>query len=192
VTKVARAHFGFKPDDAEVYEMDARQYLITHEKKYNLIVMDAFGSSSIPFHLVTKEAFALIKSRLAPGGVLAMNVEAIGWRDVLITSLAATANQEFKNVIVLPIAEPPDQIGNLVLLMSDKPLVLKQELPAPTDRFSPEYDQTHAWDNRFQVDTTGIQILTDELNPVDVWAERINLVARKDLHKYFPEKGIAW
>jgi spermidine synthase len=192
VTEMAYAHFGLKPEEAEVYDMDARQYLITHDKKYDLIVMDAFGSSAIPFHLVTKEAFALINSRLTPDGVLAMNIEAVGWRDMLVNSLCATLKQEFDHVTTLPIAEPPDQLGNLVLLASNRPLELKRELPPPLDRFSPEYDQNHAWDNRFQVPDSGFFVLTDEHNPVDVWAERINLVARRQLHEFFPEPGIAW
>jgi spermidine synthase len=189
---MARTHFGLRPDEAEIYEMDARQFLITHDKTYDLIVMDAFGSSSIPFHLVTAEAFGLIRSRLAPGGILAMNIQAVGWHDVIVRSLAATANQQFEHVTMLPIAEPPDQLGNLVLLASGRALDLKEEPPVPRDRFSPEYDRAHAWDNRFKVDVADAPVLTDELNPIDVWAERVNLVARKQLHDLFKERGISW
>jgi len=192
VTRIARTHFGLRPDEAEIYEMDARQFLITHDKTYDLIVMDAFGSSSIPFHLVTAEAFGLIRSRLVPGGILAMNVEAVGWHDVIVRSLAATANRQFEHVTVLPIAEPPDQLGNLVLLASSRALDLKEEPLVPRDRFSPEYDRAHAWDNRFKVDVADAPVLTDELNPIDVWAERVNLVARKQLHDLFRERGISW
>lgn len=192
VTAMAHAHFGLRPDEARVYEMDARQFLITHDQLYDLIVMDAFGSSAIPFHLVTTEAFALIRSRLLPEGIFAMNMEAVGWDDVIVQSLAATAKQQFAHVVVLPIAEPPDQIGNLILFASDRALDLLEEPPAPTDRFSAAYDQTHAWDNRFEVDVTGIPVLTDDLNPIDIWSERVNLVARKDLHEYFKEPGMSW
>ena len=192
VTKTARAYFGLLPDEAEVYEMDARQFLLTHEKNYDLIVMDAFGSSSIPFHLVTAEAFGLIRSHLVPGGILAMNVEAVGWRDMIVRSLAATAHQQFDHVTVLPIAEPPDQLGNLVLMASSRALDLKLEPPVPMDRFSAEYDRAHAWDNRFEVDTVGIPVLTDELNPIDTWSERVNLVARRELHEFFDKRDIAW
>jgi spermidine synthase len=192
VTKIAREYFGLTEKEADVYEMDARQFFISYDKTYDLIVMDAFGSSSIPFHLVTEEAFALVKSRLAAEGVLAMNVEGVGWRDQLVVSLAATAQRSFKFVTVLPIAEPPDKIGNLILIAADRPIELLNELPVPLDRFSAEYDQAHAWDNRFIIDTTGVLVLTDELNPVEVWAERINLVARKDLHNFFKQPGVAW
>jgi hypothetical protein len=62
----------------------------------------------------------------------------------------------------------------------------------PNDRFSPEYDRAHAWDNRFTVKPEWGPVLTDDLNPVDVWAERVNLEARKDLHEFFSEQGLSW
>ena len=38
------------------------------------LVVDAFSSASIPMHLMTREAFALHRSRLAPGGVLVLHI----------------------------------------------------------------------------------------------------------------------
>ena len=78
------------------------------------------------------------------------------------------------------------------MLASNRVLELKEEPPVPSSRFSAEYHRAHAWDNRFVVDTAGIQVLTDELNPVDIWAERVNFVARKDLHAKFAQTGIGW
>lgn len=192
VTQMAYEFFGLEKSEARVYEMDGREFLIRNSKKYDLIIMDAFGSSSIPFHLVTTEAFGLIRSRLNAAGVFAMNIEAVGWDDIIVRSLAATVNQQFRHTLVLPIAEPPDQLGNLIILASDDSLTLENDPPTPDYRFSAEYDRAHAWDNRFIVDTTVVQILTDELNPIDIWAERVNLVARRNLHKYFEKKGLAW
>lgn len=192
VTRLAYDYFGLTPDEARVHEMDGRQYLLTTDADYDLIVMDAFGSSSIPFHLVTVEAFGLIKSHLKPGGVLAMNIEAVGWHDMLVRSLAATMGQQFKHVVTLPIAEPPNTIGNLILVASDRPLELKEEPPVPRGRFTSDYDRAHGWDNRFTADTSGVPVLTDDLNPVGLWAERVNLVARKNLHSFFKKRGIGW
>ena len=192
VIRIAREYFGLQRGEATVYEMDARQFLITHDKQYDLIVMDAYGSSSIPFHLVTTEALGLIQSHLKTGGIVAMNVEAAGWHDVIARALAATAHQHFEHIKTLPIAEPPDQLGNLILLVSNRELTLKIEPPAPMDRFSPEYDRAHAWDNRFEEDIKGVPVFTDDLNPIDIWAERANLEARKRLHALFDKAGITW
>jgi spermidine synthase len=41
---------------------------------YGLIVIDCFSSDSIPVHLVTREALALYRRKLAPGGLLAFHI----------------------------------------------------------------------------------------------------------------------
>ncbi len=43
-------------------------------EKYDLIVVDAFGSDAVPVHLLTREAFELYVSRLAPGGIVAVHI----------------------------------------------------------------------------------------------------------------------
>jgi hypothetical protein len=154
--------------------------------------MDAFGSSSVPFHLVTKEAFGMIEQRLNPGGVLAINLWANGWEDMIVRSVTATLKEHFSEVLALPIVEPPNKLGNVVLLAANRELEMVRELPPTLDRFSIDYFRNHAWDNRFTADTGNVPVLSDNLNPVEVWSERINLVARRELHEYFQEKGIDW
>ena len=191
VTRIAQRDFGLEPSDARVFHDDGRHYLMETDKLYDAIVLDAFGSSSIPFHLITREAFELTASRLAPEGVLAINIECIGWDDMLVGSLTATLREVFPHVLALPIAEPPDALGNLVLYASWEELDLAHEMPPTRDRFSTTYHKNHAWNNRFEPDTTGAQVLTDDLNPVDIWAERINREARIGLHGYF-DYGLSW
>ncbi len=41
---------------------------------FDLIVIDAFSSDSIPIHLLTREAIALYRAKLAPQGVIAFNI----------------------------------------------------------------------------------------------------------------------
>jgi hypothetical protein len=41
---------------------------------YDLLILDAYSSDSIPIHLITREALALYLDKLAPGGVLAFHV----------------------------------------------------------------------------------------------------------------------
>jgi len=184
VVRIARKYFALRDSEARVFTEDGRRFLDTCGRTYDVVVLDAFGSSSIPFHLVTREAFTKIRDCLNARGVLAMNVESVGWYDPLVRALAATAETVFRNVLVLPIAEPPNQLGNVVLMASNRSLQLP-EFPAPSYRFSREYDQTHAWDNRFAVGPGDGSILTDDLNPVDVMAERVNHVARAQLHTFF-------
>lgn len=192
VTRIARKYFWFKEDEAQVYEMDCRRFLAVHDKIYDFVVMDFFKNRPFPSSLVTEEALGLFRSRLSPAGILAMNIEAVSWHDKMVTSLAATANRVFKHVLLLPIAEPPNQYGNLVLLASDREFKLRAPLAIPMDRFTPEYDRAHAWDNQFQVDVKGIPVFTDNFNPSEIWSEPANLISRKQLHEVFDSSGVVW
>jgi spermidine synthase len=195
VIKVAGEHFGLVSSEGNIFAMDGRQYLLTHEKSYEIIAMDAFGSSSIPFHLVTAEAFALIASRLKPDGVLAINIEALGWHHVLVRSLAATLGKSFSQVLALPTQPSSERIGNIIILAANRELMLNLVEGDITDMnyvLSPAYHQNLAWHNRYTPDIHEAPVLTDDLNPVDIWAEAINLIARRDLHRYFAESGLSW
>jgi len=41
---------------------------------YDLIIVDAYSSDAIPIHLATREAMAIYKAKLAPGGAVVMHV----------------------------------------------------------------------------------------------------------------------
>ncbi len=197
VIALAKEYFHLQDTDGTVFETDGRQFLSSTKKKYDVILLDAFGSSSIPFHLVTREAFESIASHLNENGVFALNVETIGWDDLLVKTLTATLKQEFMEVLSLPIEEPPDRFGNIVLIASQHKLIPVRDLERnvlldPDWRFGPEYQRAHAWDNRFTADISRARVLSDDLNPIDIRSEAINLVARKDLHGYFEKDGLSW
>jgi spermidine synthase len=118
VARMAGEYFGLADHEARVHRMDGRQFLLSTDGVYDLIVLDAFGSSSIPFHLASREAFALMASRLSPDGVFTLNLQAIGWHDTIVRSLAATLGTQFSNVLALPTMEPPDQLGNVIIFAS--------------------------------------------------------------------------
>ena len=98
--------------------------------------------------------------------------------------------------MALPIAEPPNQLGNVILIASDKPFELTEELERdywnPDYRFSANYERNHAWENRFLPDMKNAVVLTDDLNPVDIWSERINFQSRKQLHEMLGNSSFLW
>jgi predicted membrane-bound spermidine synthase len=199
ITEIAYDHFGLEESEADVHHRDGRQYFITHDKTYDIVILDAFGSSSIPFHLVTTEAFALIRSRMDPDGILALNIEGVGWHDILARSLTRTLKEHFREVWCLPLAEPPNRLGNIVVLASNRSLEFPEDmLGHPRDFLDDRYlhwvalTRIHAWDNRFEADIAGVPRITDDLNRVDLWAERINLEARRALHSEFEWKHLGW
>ncbi len=61
--------------DVPIVLGDARRMLArAPDHRYDVIIVDAFSSDTIPIHLITREAMALYKSKLAPHGVVVMHV----------------------------------------------------------------------------------------------------------------------
>lgn len=44
------------------------------DKRYDVIVLDAFTGGSVPIHLLTREAFAIYRAHLKPDGFIAINI----------------------------------------------------------------------------------------------------------------------
>jgi hypothetical protein len=76
VVEVARQQFSFlsKCPEPEITIADGRLALKNETRRYDLIVLDAFSSDSVPAHLLTREAFQLYLNHLNPGGVIAMHI----------------------------------------------------------------------------------------------------------------------
>jgi hypothetical protein len=60
--------------DAPVVAGDARLTLEASPSRYDLIVLDAFSSDSIPAHLLTREALAGYLAKLSPRGVIVAHI----------------------------------------------------------------------------------------------------------------------
>ena len=64
VVDVAYRYFGLLRDPRlQVDVGDGRRFLAGNEKRWDVIVIDAFFADSIPAHLVTQEFLALVRSR---------------------------------------------------------------------------------------------------------------------------------
>lgn len=59
--------------NANVIVDDARHYINTTQKKYDIIIYDLYHSETPPIHLMTKEAFNEIKNKLTENGILIIN-----------------------------------------------------------------------------------------------------------------------
>jgi spermidine synthase len=75
VVTAAKKYFGIRETDKVRYlEGDGRVFLNRRKDTYDLILVDAFQGGYVPFHLLTKEFYALLKQRLTPNGAAAFNV----------------------------------------------------------------------------------------------------------------------
>ena len=100
----ARKHFDFLGSSKAAIEIvggDARKALereaACDAEKYDVLVIDAYSGDSIPYHLVTREAFELYASRIRPDGILALHIT--NWHvDLLPICKAAAAHLEKKKL----------------------------------------------------------------------------------------------
>ena len=103
VTAVARRYFGMADlPRLTVYTADARPYLRATRKRYDLIMVDAYRQPYVPFYLATQQFFALCRERLAPGGIVALNVSTVPGDPRLVDGIAGTLATEFPEVVVWP------------------------------------------------------------------------------------------
>lgn len=157
---------------------DGRRYLQRHDERWDAIVIDAYFSDSLPFHLTTLEFLELARSRLAPGGVVASNLigAVAGEGSKLFRAMYKTYRGVFPTVVVHPVREEGDDDGalrNLIVVAGDgaapgQDVLLERwrELRAGSPRAA---DLTKAIRGRHEavVPTRDVPVLTDDYAPTD-------------------------
>jgi len=75
VVEVAQKFFEVKDDPRlRVFVEDGRRFLQKTEERYDVIVLDAYAKTYVPFHLMTVEFFQLLHDRLTENGVVVSNL----------------------------------------------------------------------------------------------------------------------
>jgi spermidine synthase len=80
VVEVAKKFFFFQPDERlRVYVSDGRVFVRRQAAKnprpaYDMVILDAFNSGYIPFHMTTREFFQEVAAILHPKGAVVANV----------------------------------------------------------------------------------------------------------------------
>ncbi|HEY7297597.1 MAG TPA: fused MFS/spermidine synthase [Xanthobacteraceae bacterium] len=75
VIDTAKKYFGVRETSKlHFVASDGRVFLNRHKEPYDLIAVDAFQGSNIPFHMMTKEFYGLVREHLSPAGVAAFNI----------------------------------------------------------------------------------------------------------------------
>lgn len=159
---------------------DGRRFVAGHDKRWDVIVIDAFYADSIPFHLATHEFLQLVRERLTPGGVVVVNLigSLTGNESRLLRSLTKTYRSSFPTVLLYPVYESvgddnPTYTRNVILVASDA--------AAPATAFlrqrwrtirksspkAPDLDRAIAdrWDR--PVPFGDVPVLTDDYAPTD-------------------------
>jgi spermidine synthase len=93
VVELAKKYFGIKQEpNFQIVNRDGRLFLSESKDRYDIILIDAYRGPFVPFHLLTREFYQIVKDHLADGGVVAQNVEP---STMLFDSAVKTINAVF-------------------------------------------------------------------------------------------------
>jgi predicted membrane-bound spermidine synthase len=174
VTEVGEEYFGLDNPNMEVFDEDARPWLRSAEPVYDVIMVDAYHQPYIPFYMATEEFFELVRDRLAPGGVVLINVGHPESSDALEKNLTATLERALPNVLRDPVTDT-----NTMLVGSADPIAASNIFAATIGGRSPiptELDDL-AMETamRTEAPLTGGDVWTDDHAPVE-WLVDLSLL----------------
>jgi len=160
---------------------DGRRFLQRTDERFDVIMVDAFYSDGVPFHMTTLEFAQLMRDRLTPGGVVATNVigALTGGSSEITRALWKTYAAVFPTVELHPVYEGPGDrypgdIRNIILVGTER------AAPSPA-RLAESWEETRAaraptapdlraatrgrWEQ--DVVTGDVPLLTDGYAPTD-------------------------
>lgn len=73
ITNLAREYFEL-PETVDVVTYDGRAYLQAVDRKYDVIMVDAYQDITIPFQMSSVEFFTMVREHLNEGGVMVVNM----------------------------------------------------------------------------------------------------------------------
>lgn len=181
VAVAAQQYFSVRLGDRlSIDARDGRLHLRLTAEPQDIIMTDAYLKDTIPFHLATREFFALAKSRLAPGGVIASNI--IGALDGpdsrLFRAIYKTVREVFTTVYVFPVDYgqygSPNSLRNIILVATDAPAISADEIlrrarelaagrVVTVDRFVDAAGTIY----QTPIRTNDVPVLSDDFAPVD-------------------------
>jgi spermidine synthase len=105
LTELGRRYLDLRNPRMRVFAEDARPWLERSGGGYDEIMVDAYRQPYIPFYLATAEFFELTRDRLAPGGIVIVNVGHPEGARELERVLGRTMAAAFPRVLRYPIEE---------------------------------------------------------------------------------------
>ncbi|MFM8387415.1 MAG: fused MFS/spermidine synthase [Planctomycetia bacterium] len=186
VVEVSRRHLALGrlegPDLRLVTGEDARTVVnaLPPEERFDLVLVDAYARTNyIPFQLATQEFFARVRSHLAPGGWVGVNVLGTGMQGPVCRAVAATLDRAVGPTWLHPNLWFP---GNVILWSNAEGRVPEvhearaAQAGTPAFPLHPMLEVSAFALERYAVRhvpaTEGSLVLTDDLSPSDLLADR--------------------
>jgi predicted membrane-bound spermidine synthase len=168
VITAAKTYFGLRETERVRYRAgDGRVFLNRSKELYDLILLDAYRGGYVPFHLLTREFYTLVKQRLAPGGAVAFNVHD---GSKLYASTIKTLGEVFPALDLYPTG-----MGEVIAVGAASPLDM-----ATLERRAATLQERHGFRfplppllqrrmDRPQAQAANGDLITDDFAPADVY-----------------------
>ena len=151
----------------EVVLGDARlsleqEFLRRGPRQFDILVLDAFSGDSVPTHLLTKEAFAIYRKHLAPGGAIATHITNTYLHLApVVRKLADDAGLEYVALYMKADEDPLAYRNYWMILSHDRGLL--QAIPAkgPPAELADDFEVplwTDHYSNLFQISAVEIAV----------------------------------
>jgi spermidine synthase len=168
VIGAAKTYFGLRESERVHYRAgDGRVFLNRNNERYDLILLDAYRGGYVPFHLLTREFYALVKQRLAPGGAAAFNVHD---GNKLYASTVKTLGEVFPALDLYPTGT-----GEVIAIGAAQPLdraTLERRAADLQERHGPRFPLPQLLQRRSdkpQAQASNGDLITDDFAPADVY-----------------------
>ncbi len=125
IIRVGREYFDMTEPNFRAMAQDGRYFLVNSPRQYDVIAIDAYRPPYIPFHLTTREFFAECHQHLTEEGVVAINVGRTRNDWSLVEVLASTLKAEFPNVYTVDLAQPGQDLINVLVVATKQPTRLE-------------------------------------------------------------------
>jgi spermidine synthase len=166
LTRIGRRYFDLRAPHLAVHHEDARPWLRDSDGDYDVIVLDAYRQPYIPFYLATREFFVLARDRLAPGGLVIVNVGHPEGSNQLEQVIGRTMAEAFPVVLRDPIEEE-----NTLLIGAER--ASGESLAKTAAHLAPELQTiAEAEAARLEPALDGGEVYTDDRAPVEWLVDR--------------------
>jgi predicted membrane-bound spermidine synthase len=168
VITAAKTYFGLRETERMRYRAgDGRVFLNRNRELYDLILLDAYRGGYVPFHLLTREFYTLVRERLAPGGAAAFNVHD---GSKLYASTVKTLGEVFPALDLYPTG-----IGEVIAVGTLSPLApatLERKAATMQERYGLRFPLPQLLQRRIaqpQSQAANGDLITDDFAPADVY-----------------------
>src|SRR5215813_9412103 len=168
VITAAKTYFGLRETERMRYRAgDGRVFLTRNDELYDLILLDAYRGGYVPFHLLTREFYTLVKQRLTPGGAAAFNIHD---GSKLYASTVKTLGEVFAALDLYP-----SGVGEVIAVAGASPLdpqTLERRAAALQERHGFRFALPQILQRRLEQPRSQAakgDVITDDFAPADVY-----------------------